>query len=125
MPRMLAISNARPFHNTLMYGQAQWNTISFAERAIASFGDTPYNNYFSSHGAGNSALAARVWHAWHGRGPVAGQAVQVNQNFTGDNNHMRADMCAFRAVASIIRTSTISGITTAPSAAILASRCWR
>lgn len=91
----LAISNrATIYNNTLTYGQAQWNTLSLPSGQLPAFGDTPYNNYFSSHSAGNSALLPAYGTLAMGAGSGS-QAVQVNQNFSGDNNHMRADMCAF------------------------------
>jgi hypothetical protein len=78
----------------LTFGQGQWNTVSLPTGQLPSFGDTPFNNYFSSHSAGNSALLPAYGTVALGAGS-GGQAVQVNQNFSGDNNHMRADMNAF------------------------------
>jgi hypothetical protein len=92
---LLAISNrARLYNATFTYGQSQWNTISLPSGQLPAFGDTPYNNYFSSHSAGNSALLPAYGTVAMGAGSGS-QAVQVNQNFSGDNNHMRADMNAF------------------------------
>ena len=91
----LAISNrATIANNTFAYGQSQWNTISLPSGQLPAFGDTPYNNYFSSHSAGNSALLPAYGTLGLGAGSGS-QAVQLNQNFSGNNNHMRADMCAF------------------------------
>ena len=93
--QFLAISNrATIFNTTFTYGQGQWNTISLPNGQLPSFGDTPFNNYFSSHSAGNSALLPAYGTLALGAG-TGSQAVQVNQNFTGNNNHMRADMSAF------------------------------
>jgi hypothetical protein len=92
---LLAISNrATIFNNTFTYGQSQWNTMCLPSGQLPAFGDTPYNNYFSSHSGGNSALLPAYGTLALGAG-TGSQAVQVNQNFSGDNNHMRADMCAF------------------------------
>ena len=92
---LLAISNrALICNNTLTYGQGQWSTISLPSGQLPAFGDTPYNNYFSSHSAANSALLPAYGTLALGAGSGS-QAFQVNQNFSGDNNHMRADMCAF------------------------------
>ncbi len=92
---LLAISNRATIYNTTFtYGQGQWNTISLPSGQLPAFGDTPYNNYFSSHSAGNSALLPAYGTVSMGAGSGS-QAVQVNQNFSGDNNHMRADMNAF------------------------------
>ncbi len=92
---LLAISNRATIYNTtLTYGQAQWNTISLPSGQLPAFGDTPYDNYFSAHSAGNSALLPAYGTVSMGAGSGS-QAVQVNQNFSGNNNHMRADMNAF------------------------------
>ncbi len=92
---LLAISNRSTIYNTtLAYGQSQWNTLSLPTGQLPAFGDTPYNNYFSSHSGGNSALLPAYGTLAMGAGSGS-QAVQVNQNFSGDNNHMRADMAAF------------------------------
>lgn len=91
----LAISNrATIYNNTFTYGQAQWSLISQPSGQLPAFGDTPYNKYFSSHSSGNSMLLPAYGTLSMGAGSGS-QAVQVNQNFSGDNNHMRADMAAF------------------------------
>jgi autotransporter-associated beta strand protein len=91
----LAISNrALIYNNTFTYGQGQWSRISLPSGQLPAFGDTPYNNYFSSHSAGYSSLMPAYGTLSLGAGSGS-QAVQLNQNFSGDNNHMRADMCAF------------------------------
>ncbi len=91
----LAISNrAGIYNNTLTYGQSQWSIISLPSGQLPSFGDTPFNNYFSAHSAGNSALLPAYGTVAMGAGS-GNWAVQVNQNFSGNNNHMRADMNAF------------------------------
>src|SRR6185312_1704009 len=93
--QFLSISNRSTIFNaTLTYGQSQWNTMSLPSGQLPAFGDTPYNNYFSSHSAGNSSLLPAYGAVSLGAGSGS-QAVQVNQNFSGDNNHMRADMNAF------------------------------
>jgi hypothetical protein len=92
---LLAISNRASIYNsTLTYGQSQWNAASLPTGQLPSFGDTPFNNYFSSHSAGNSTLLPAYGHVSMGAGSGS-QAVQVNQNFPGDNNHMRSDITAF------------------------------
>jgi autotransporter-associated beta strand protein len=91
----LAISNrAQIFNTTLTYGQGQWSTLSLPSGQLPAFGDTPYNTYFSTHSAGYSSLLPAYGTLSLGAGSGS-QAVQLNQNFSGDNNHMRADMCAF------------------------------
>jgi hypothetical protein len=90
-----AISNrVGSYVSTLQYGQAQWAAASLPNGQLPSFGDTPFNNYFSSHSSGNSALLPAYGHVAMGSGSGS-QAVQVNQNFPGNNNHMRCDVTAF------------------------------
>lgn len=92
---LLAISNrARIYNTTLTYGQGQWSTLSLPSGQLPAFGDTPYNTYFSSHSAGYSSLLPAYGTLSLGAGSGS-QAVQLNQNFSGNNNHMRADMNAF------------------------------
>lgn len=92
---LLAISNrTSSYIATLNYGQSQWNSASLPTGQLPSFGDTPFNNYFSSHSAGNSSLLPAYGHVAIGAGS-GNQAVQVNQNFPGNNNHMRCDTTAF------------------------------
>lgn len=92
---LLAISNRSSVYNaTFRYGQAQWNMMSLPTGQLPAFGDTPYNNYFSSHTTGNSWLLPAYGTVSMGAGSGS-QAVQINQNFSGNNNHMRADMNAF------------------------------
>jgi len=94
-PTLQAISNrVGSYVSTLTYGQSQWNAASLPTGQLPTFGDTPFNNYFSSHTAGNSALLPAYGHVAMGAGSGS-QAVQVNQNFPGDNNHMRSDVTAF------------------------------
>jgi len=90
-----AISNrVGSYVSTLQYGQAQWAAASLPTGQLPSFGDTPFNNYFSSHSSGNSALLPAYGHVAMGAGS-GNQAVQVNQDFPGNNNHMRCDVTAF------------------------------
>src|SRR5258706_3443041 len=87
---LLAVSNnASAYLKVLQYGQAQWNSVSLPTGQLPSFGDTPFNNYFSSHSAGNSAILPAYGHVAIGAGSGS-QAVQVNQSFPGNNNHMRS-----------------------------------
>ena len=79
----------------LEYGQAQWSTVALPNGQLPSFGDTPFNTYFTARNAGNSALLPAYGTVSMGGGASSGTAVQVNQNFSGDNNHMRSDTTAF------------------------------
>jgi hypothetical protein len=91
---LLAISNnASVYLKTLTYGQAQMNSVSWPNGQLPSFGDTPFVTYFSAHPNGLSGLLPAYGHVSMGAGSGS-QAVQVNQSFTGNNNHMRSDMTA-------------------------------
>lgn len=93
---LLAISNrATSYVTTLTYGQQQWSKIAMPNGQLPSFGDTPFNNYFSARNAGNSALLPSYGTVALGAGSTVGTAVQLNQNFSGDNNHMRSDTTAY------------------------------
>lgn len=94
-PQLQAVSNrAGIYVGTLEYGQARWGTIALPNGQLPSFGDTPFNTYFSARNAGNSALLPAYGTVALGAG-AGNQAVQVNQNFSGDNNHMRSDTTAY------------------------------
>jgi hypothetical protein len=90
-----SISNrAGSYVATLTYGQQQWGKIALPNGQLPSFGDTPFNNYFTARNTGNSALLPSYGTLAFGTGAGA-QAVQLNENFSGDNNHMRSDTTAF------------------------------
>ncbi|MGN6556055.1 MAG: hypothetical protein ACTHLW_20290, partial [Verrucomicrobiota bacterium] len=94
-PTLAGISNrVAGYVATLQFGQAQWAAASLPSGQLPSFGDTSFNTYFSSHSTGNSALLPAYGHVAMGAGSGS-QAVQVNQNFPGNNNHMRSDVTAF------------------------------
>jgi Concanavalin A-like lectin/glucanases superfamily/Putative Ig domain len=91
----IGISNrAVIYAETMQYGQAQWAKIALPNGQLPSFGDTPFNTYFSARNNGNSWVLPAYGTVSMGAGSGS-QAVQVNQNFPGDNNHMRSDMAAF------------------------------
>ena len=92
---LLAISNnANVYLKSLQYGQSQLESISWPTGQLPSFGDTPFVNYFSAHTNGLSGLLPAYGHLAMGAGSGS-QAVQVNQSFAGNNNHMRSDTTAF------------------------------
>ncbi len=94
-PTLVGISDrVGSYVSTLQYGQAQWNAASLPTGQLPSFGDTPFNTYFAAHSSGNSTLLPAYGHVAMGAG-AGSQAVQVNQNFPGNNNHMRSDVTAF------------------------------
>ena len=69
-----------------------------AERAIAIVWRYAVQQlFFVRHSSGNSTLLPAYGHVSMGAGSGS-QAVQVNQNFPGDNNHMRSDMTRLCAV---------------------------
>ena len=93
-PQLLAISNrAAASAAILQTGQAAWNSARLPNGELPSFGDTTFGAS-SARNAGASALLPAYGHASLGAG-VGAQAVQINQNFSDDANHMRADVTAF------------------------------
>jgi len=95
-PQLQAISNrVGSYVSTLQYGQSQWSKIALPNGQLPSFGDTPFNNYFSARNTGNSALLPAYGTVALGAGSSSNTAVQLNQNFSGDNNHMRSDVTAY------------------------------
>ena len=91
-----AISNrANVYINSLKFGQSQWASVALPNGELSSFGDTPFNKYFTARNAGNSALLSAYGHVSMGAGTSSSTAVQVNQNFSGNENHMRSDTTAF------------------------------
>ena len=79
----------------LQYGQAQWAAVALPNGQLPPFGDTPFNTYFSARNNGNSWMLPAYGTVSMGAGTSSSTAVQVNENFPGDNNHMRSDMAAF------------------------------
>jgi autotransporter-associated beta strand protein len=93
---LLSVSNRATVFNTMFqYGQAEWSLAALPNGELPSFGDTPFNTYFSTRSSGNSAILPAYGHVSMGAGSSSSTAVQVNQNFPGDNNHMRCDTAAF------------------------------
>lgn len=93
--QLQAISNrAGIYVNTLTYGQAQWRHMALPNGQLPSFGDTPFNNYFSARNTGISKLLPAYGALALGAG-TGSQSVQLHQMFSGDNNHMRSDTTAF------------------------------
>ena len=93
-PALQAISNrVSSYVGTLQYGQAQWHTVRLPNGELPSFGDTTFGAS-NARNAGNSSLLPAYGTLCLGAGSGS-QAVQLNQNFSGDNNHMRSDTTAF------------------------------
>ncbi|HZT21826.1 MAG TPA: hypothetical protein VFB55_02855, partial [Verrucomicrobiae bacterium] len=82
------------YAGTLQHGQAQWAKIALPNGQLPSFGDTPFDTYFPARNTGSSWVLPAYGTVAMGAGSGA-LAVQVNQNFSGDNNHMRSDTTAF------------------------------
>ncbi|HXU77086.1 MAG TPA: hypothetical protein VN794_10980, partial [Methylomirabilota bacterium] len=94
--QLQAISNrAGLYVNVLTYGQQQWSRVALPNGQLPSFGDTPFNTYFTARNTGNSALLPSYGTVSMGAGSSSSTAVQLNQNFSGDNNHMRSDTTAY------------------------------
>ncbi|TAK98315.1 MAG: hypothetical protein EPO07_12190 [Verrucomicrobia bacterium] len=94
--QLQAISNrAGIYVNILTYGQQQWSKLALPNGQLPSFGDTPFNTYFSARNNGLSWLLPSYGTVSMGAGSSSTTAVQLNQNFSGDNNHMRSDTTAY------------------------------
>ncbi len=94
-PQLQAISNrAGIYVKTLTYGQQQWSRMALPNGQLPSFGDTPFNTYFTARNTGLSWLLPSYGTVSMGAGSGA-LAVQLNQNFSGNNNHMRSDVTAY------------------------------
>jgi len=93
--QLQAISNrAGIYVSILTYGQQQWSKMALPNGQLPSFGDTPFNTYFTARSAGLSWLLPSYGTVSMGAGNGS-QSVQLNQNFSGDNNHMRSDTTAY------------------------------
>jgi hypothetical protein len=94
--QLQAISNrAGIYVKILTYGQQQWSKIALPNGQLPSFGDTPFNNYFSARNNGLSWILPSYGTVSMGAGSSSSTAVQLNQNFSGDNNHMRSDTTGY------------------------------
>jgi autotransporter-associated beta strand protein len=94
--QFLGISNrAVVYAGSLEYGQQEMGTIALPNGELPSFGDTQFGAYFSARNAGNSSALGGYGHVSMGAGTSSGTAVQVNQQFAGNDNHMRSDTTAF------------------------------
>jgi hypothetical protein len=82
----------------LQFGQAQWNALRTPDGRQAAFGDTTFNTV-TARNRGVSGLLPAYGHLALGTGTGA-SAVQLNQNFSDDSNHMRADVTAFALFAN-------------------------
>jgi len=95
-PQLQAISNrAGIYVKTLTYGQQQWSKMALPNGQLPSFGDTPFNTYFTARNNGLSWLLPSYGALSLGAGSSASTAVQLSQIFSGDNNHMRSDTTAY------------------------------
>ncbi|MCE5185925.1 MAG: hypothetical protein LLF76_07350 [Planctomycetaceae bacterium] len=95
-PQLQAISTrANTYVSSLEYGRSQWERASLPNGQLPSFGDTPFNTYFGARNTGTSVLLPAYGSVSMGAGATSGTAIQVNQCFAGDNNHMRSDTCAY------------------------------
>lgn len=91
-----AISNrAVVYAGTLEYGQTKLGEIALPDGQLPSFGDTPFDTYFSTRNSGSSSALGAYAHVSMGAGTTSSTAVQVNQQYSGNDNHMRSDTTAF------------------------------
>ena len=105
--QLQSISNrAGSYVSTLTDGQQQWSKIAMPNGQLPSFGDTGFNTSFTARNAGLSALLPSYGTVSMGAGSGS-QAVQLNQNFSGDNNHMRSDTTALAGKVSSGQPSAI------------------
>ncbi len=74
-------------------GKSNLGEIALPDGELPSFGDTTFRTPYPVRASGNSALLPAYGSLSLGAG-TGGQAVQLNQNFSGDNNHMRSDLTA-------------------------------
>ena len=93
-PELMGIRDrATSYVSLLQYGQRQWNALRLPDGSFASFGDTNFNA-ITARKTGVSGLLPAYGHIALGAG-ADDRAVQVNQNFSDDSNHMRADVTGF------------------------------
>jgi hypothetical protein len=81
------------FVSLLVFGQGQWNALRLPDGTLPAFGDTTFSAVTARNSAATGVLPA-YGHLAVGAGAGA-QAVQINQNFSDDANHMRADVTGF------------------------------
>ncbi len=79
--------------NAIQFGINNWNSLRLPNGQLPAFGDTNFNGA-TARNAGVSGLLPAYGHAALGAGTGA-QSIQLNQNFSDDANHMRADVTAF------------------------------
>jgi hypothetical protein len=86
--------NALFYRNLIDSGIDAWDSVRLPNGQLPSFGDTVFEGT-AARNAGVSSLLPAYGHLTLGAGTSASSAVQVNQNFSDDANHMRADVTAF------------------------------
>ena len=91
-------TKATSYVTLLQFGQSQWNGVRLPDGQPPSFGDTTFGGS-PKRNAGASGLLPAYGHAALGTG-AGSDAVQLNQNWADDANHMRADVTAFTLFAN-------------------------
>ncbi len=95
-PELQAVqANLDAYAAVLDQGIAQWELAALPNGRMASFGDLQHSYFFTKRNAGSSHLLEGYGHLSLGAGNTAATAVQLNQAFTGDANHVRSDMGGF------------------------------
>ena len=93
---LVAVSNrVYSYRNAFERGLANWSEIALPNGQLPSFGDTDFKLKFPERNSGSSKLLPSYGSVALGAGSTRDTAVQLNQNFSGDNNHMRSDTTAF------------------------------
>jgi len=94
-PELESVRNRVTNHlTTLIRGRQKLSDIALPNGQLPSFGDTSFNVHFIPRDEGKSALLPAYGTVSLGAGRGDG-AVQLNQNFSGKNIHMRSDITAF------------------------------
>lgn len=86
--------NALMYRTLIERGIDAWDSVRLPNGELPSFGDTVFEHTTTHVNAGLSALLPAYGHLALGTGTDA-DAVQLNQGFSDDANHMRADVAAY------------------------------
>ncbi|MCU0794207.1 MAG: hypothetical protein MUE42_15465 [Opitutaceae bacterium] len=94
-PALVSVRDNALFYRSLIdRGIDAWDSVRLPNGQLPSFGDTVFEGT-AARNAGRSALLPAYGHLTLGAGTTAASAIQLNQNFSDDSNHMRADVTAY------------------------------
>ncbi len=88
-------TNALVYAGAFDDGLVGWGNIALPNGQLPSLGDTGFNEFYTARNAGSSALLPSYGTLSVGAGSDISSAVQLNQNFCGDGNHILSDTSAF------------------------------